>query len=162
MREHGMKKLLLKNTLLCGLLTAVASCSGCATPSQAYWDAKVKEMCEKEGGVKVYEKVTLTQEEYKAMNGRNGIIFIPHKQSDKYVRYPYYQDMNITTINNDPSVRKTEITYYRKIDDKVLGTITNFGMRSDGDIGKNGSSLSCEDFGENIYLEKKIFLMDGN
>jgi len=40
------------------------SITGCTTPSQWIADAQVDELCTKDGGIKVYETVTLPKERF--------------------------------------------------------------------------------------------------
>jgi hypothetical protein len=37
--------------------------------NKAYWDHKVRELCEKDGGVTVYEAIELSPEEFKRRGG---------------------------------------------------------------------------------------------
>lgn len=133
--------------------------NACATPSQAYWDAKVKELCEKEGGVKVYEKVTLTQEEYKAMNGRNGIVLVPIERPSKKSNFPYYLVQEVTYVNKNPDVKKLRLRYFRRNDNMVIGEYVDISRISDEKKG----SFSCHDVSgvKMPMAEKEIFVIRG-
>ena len=50
-----------------GIVLCLLILNACATPSQVYWDAKVKELCEKDGGITVYKKL-----KYQEKTIRNG------------------------------------------------------------------------------------------
>lgn len=142
-----MKKLLLKNALLCGLLTAVASCSGCVTPSQAYWDAKVKELCEKDGGITVYEKIRLRTEELMELSDYFGAIRAP---VEKYIK-PYdvlFSERSVTVLNKEnPIFKKMETRIFRRSDRKLLGSEITYGrMGLDVQDGYgHSSSYGCGD-----------------
>ena len=44
---------------------------------KAYWDHKVTEMCEKDGGIKIYERVQLDEAEYNLYINKFGQLSIP-------------------------------------------------------------------------------------
>jgi hypothetical protein len=48
---------------------------------KAYWDTKVAEMCEKEGGIKVYKPVELDANEYSALLNRQSQLDLPSERS---------------------------------------------------------------------------------
>lgn len=59
--------------LIAGLIAAVIFYEG----RKAYWDAQVKEMCVKDGGIRVHERVTLSKADYERLGGQSGMIPIP-------------------------------------------------------------------------------------
>jgi hypothetical protein len=133
---------------LMGLALCAFSINGCATPSQAYWDAKVKEMCEKDGGVTVYEHIELTREEFKKLGGNEyGEIDIPDEthtgNSDEY----YITFSKHVIHQGEPQVERSETKIFRKSDKKELSVMVIYG-RGGGDI-PNGishpSHFSCRD-----------------
>jgi len=129
------------------LMLCAISLTACATPSQMYWDHKVKELCEKDGGVTVYEHIQLTKAEYDRNDGKNGIIEV--MSEDTSLSKHEYAWRSITTeINHsNPEVRRTEYITYRKSDKKELGKWITYSRRG-GDI-PNGisadSHFGCKD-----------------
>ncbi len=109
-----------------------------------YWDAKVREWCEKGGGVKVYETVVLPAEKYDEYAKRNWIL--PNKAdaklSDEYfaIRNTFYYH------RKDPQVTREYSQIVRRSDEKVLGEYTSF-WRGGGDLPGfwHSSSFSCYD-----------------
>lgn len=65
--------------------------SACVTPSQILADAKVRELCEKDGGIQVYETVTLPAERF----NEHGQIRIPYKEITKPEDDYYYESSMI-------------------------------------------------------------------
>lgn len=131
--------------------------------NKAYWDHKVTEMCEKDGGVTVYENVTLTQEEYERNDGKNGVIRVMSESTSKN-NHQYAWSNTDTVINEtNPYVRRSEYITYRKSDKKELGKWITYSRRGgDLPIGFHPSSFSCSDipnFEKNIT--KKIFSYKG-
>ena len=139
--------------------------AGCSTPSQVYWDHKVKELCEKDGGVTVYEKVELTREEYERNDGKNGGIRVPSEKSPLAGKY----DFSSKTINSDinasnPHVWRTEGVIYRKSDGKELGKMVTYSRRG-GDISTGiaeSSHFGCGDIKTiKLDVENQIFTVEG-
>jgi hypothetical protein len=137
--------------------------TACATPSQVYWDHKVKSLCKKDGGVTVYEKVELTRDEYEKNDGANGIIHVmPESTSLNHHEYAW---KSVTlTVNDNPYVRRTEYITFRKSDKKELGKWVTYSRRG-GDIPtgiSHPSSFSCNDIdGFEKNLTREIFLFKG-
>jgi hypothetical protein len=128
--------------------------AACATPSQMYWDHRVKELCEKDGGVTVYEKVELTKEEFNKLD----IPFEKHAKPDT----PYYRVSLVDVVINDsPRVWKGGQKIVRRSDGKVLGMQIYYARRG-GDIltGISESShYGCEQINNiNLDIDKSIFV----
>jgi len=138
------------------LSVAVFLCA-CATPSQVYWDNKVKEMCEKDGGVTVYETVGLTKEERKLLRIRDMSHATPQDI--------YYSEFNSKTIESgNPAVYKTTLSIYRNNDKKLLGTEISYG-RQGGDIPSgisHQSSYSCDQVSGFNNITDRIFITKGD
>ena len=131
---------------------------------KSYWDSKVREMCEKDGGVIVYEKVMLTKEEYEKYGGIDGVIQVPGETSSIAHKYLYLANYEEKNINKNPNVYKRVISIYRKSDKKVLGKMTIY-HRSGGDfptIISHPSGFGCKDL-PNFELDvvRKIFGVEG-
>ena len=136
---------------------AVASCSGCATPSQMYWDHKVKELCEKDGGVTVYEKIELTKDKK---------IQLKIAPSKKYAtsEYDYFYESKEEIINEmNPSVKKYISYLYRNSDKKLIAVQIDYG-RVGGDIPSgigHDSSYNCDRAGVSTQITKSVFFIKG-
>lgn len=140
-----------------GLALCAFSINGCATPSQAYWDAKVKELCEKDGGVTVFERVELTKYEYEHLN-------IQFEKFGKTDNLYYRESLEKIVINENPRVWKGGQKIIRRTDGKVLGTQISYGRRG-GDIPtgiSEESHFGCEDIKSiNLDIDKSIFSIKG-
>lgn len=133
--------------------------------NKAYWDYKVMQWCERDGGVTVYEKVNLTKEEYERNDGKNGAIRVPAKISHEYEKYKFFKKSNDTEIRKyRPRVVRYEYDVYRKLDDKLLGKMVTYG-RIGGDFPTGisaGSSFTCADIKSiSLDIEKRIFTVEG-
>jgi hypothetical protein len=122
-----------------------------------YWDAKVREMCAIDGGVKVYETVVLTSD----LLDNFGRINIPDKRklkpSDKY-----YSEWTITHIRKkNPVVTRYEVQIVRRSDGKILGELISYG-RGGGDLYGpwHPSSFTCPEPVKGSNFETSIFLKE--
>jgi hypothetical protein len=131
---------------------------------KAYWDAKVRALCEKDGGVTVYEKVFLTGEEYELNEGRKGVINVmPEDTSKSWHQYAWKSKTNVLR-KNDPYIRRTEYIVYRKTDKKELGKWVTYSRRG-GDfptVISHPSSFGCRNIpGFPTNMTAQIFIYEG-
>ncbi len=142
----------------------LASCAGYVPGRQAYWDAKVKEMCEKDGGVTVYERVYISGNEYQQLTGGHGSVPVPDERSSNK-NTPYFSRLFTREINAvNPKVTRSETEIVRRVDNKVLGKVVIYS-RVGGDlptgIGHDTYS-SCEDIPQlKLDVEKQVFVVTG-
>lgn len=141
------------------MIVAIGFCEG----RKAYWDFKVREMCAKDGGTRVHERVTLTKTEYDRLGGRGGMIAVPHEKSASK-DYPYISTGSTMIINeNDPRVYRSEDIYVRRSDRKILATSVQYS-RVGGDFPlsyAHPSSFVCPEQKKVVAEERAIFNVDG-
>ena len=129
--------------------------------NKAYWDHKVKELCEKDGGVSVFEKVEISRKDHPNLINDQGVLIIKTKDNanseDPY--YILYKD-NIVLNKENPYVWRSEYAIVRKSDGKELGVQTMYSRRG-GDIPtgiSHESHFSCNKIKDsNSNLTKAIF-----
>lgn len=141
----------MKRLLLSGL-SAVAI-SGCATPTQMMLDAEVKRLCAIDGGIKVYETVTLPADRFDSF-GNIGVRNIQSaKPSDEY----YFKANDIFLRSGDPTLIRSVTQIIRRKDEKILGESIRYG-RGGGDIPGPGhpSTFDCPSI-KDLRLEASIF-----
>ncbi len=132
--------------------------------NKAYWDNKVKKMCEKYGGATIYETVVLTREEYDRNDGEKGTIQVmPEGTSLDKHEYAY---KIIVAVKNkyNPRVRRSEYKIYRKYDGKVLGKWVTYSRVGGGfPLSQSHESVfSCKDIpGFHSDIIRQIFFMSG-
>jgi len=117
--------LLLLAALVALLLLAIGFFEG----RKAYWDYRVKEMCEKDGGGKVYERVPLPQKYVDA----DGFIRIPSRGKAGSNDLFSYSVETRKIKEGNLSVYRYHITVVRHTDSVILGESVVYG-RSGGDF----------------------------
>lgn len=124
-----------------------------------YYDAQVREMCAKDGGIRVYETVSLPLEKFNEWGQIN--FFKPTKDKDALGReYIYESDTDYIKRgkNFEISIMRHHAMVYRRADKKLLGEQISYGRRG-GDLPGfwHPSSYSCPEFNGDSVL-KKIFV----
>lgn len=158
MRGISLLKVLLfiPLTLVLMLIVAVAFYEG----RKAYWDYRVREMCAKDGGVKVFERIQLNAEDYRRLSGRLGEIPIQERRGAT-TNAEYVSDTERTWIHrNSPEVYRTEATIRAVAGSKSLARYVNYA-RVGGDFPtfSHPSAFSCDQgYGS---VSKQIFIIEG-
>lgn len=120
-----------------------------------YYDAQVREMCAKDGGVKVYETVRLSKKRFDPL----GQIRIPSKQDAK-PGDEYYDEWRVQHYKEgNPSIRRDHFLVYRSSDIKLLGEAVSYA-RLGGDLPGpwHGSSFRCPEDSGNSVLQQRILI----
>jgi hypothetical protein len=148
-----MKRLSMPAMVLC--TTASVLLTGCEK-----WrlDSEVRELCAKDGGIKVYETVKLPAETF----DKEGVIKIPSKQEAKASDEYYYEWIVKYLHSGDPEMWRSHTLIIRRKDGKVLGESIHYARRG-GDLPGpwHPSSFSCPEINKhNPSLEGSIFVME--
>jgi hypothetical protein len=138
---------------------------GCAgySPQNSYWDARVDELCKKDGGVTVFEAIELPTAQYER-HLQHSELWLPRtygleaRRSDAL--YARYHNTMLTTGN--PEVSRSTLSIVRGSDHKVLATrVTyrrNFERRRgyDSQMYKHECpKMSDEEFFSKVILERR-------
>ncbi|MEZ5617331.1 MAG: hypothetical protein R3E40_03515 [Rhodocyclaceae bacterium] len=118
-------------------------------------DAQVKELCAKDGGIKVYETVKLPPEKF----DKYGVVRIPFKQDAKPSDQYYYESRMHHYKSGNPEMWQLHFVLYRRIDNKLLGEAISYARRG-GDLPGpwHASSFGCPDDADISDLKKRIFI----
>jgi len=125
-----------------------------------YWDAKVRELCAKDGGIDVYEKVELPADVYEQYVNENWIL--PDK-TDVEPKDEYYVEWKLFYYHKgNPQVSRSETRIVRRSDGKILGKYISYG-RGGGDLPGpwNGSSFTCPNPAHLQNFETSVFKKGG-
>lgn len=130
---------------------------------KAYWDYRVREMCEKDGGVTVYEKVLISTEQYKNLPKVADSVSIPPEALMK-PESPAFSTLSESVLREwQPRITRREQQIKRRLDGKVIGKIVSYS-RVGGDfptvIG-HPTSFSCPEY-KRLYADQaQIFSVTG-
>jgi hypothetical protein len=148
------------------MLLAVVTLSGCmgwAPGRQAYWDAQVKEMCDKDGGVKIFEKLRISKPDIDLLGRIDGKIAVPSKNS-AHPNAPVYSELKITSIRDaNPRVFRSESVIIRRADQTILARWVAYS-RSGGDFPtglSEGTSFNCPDLKAITSDLQQLFIVEG-
>jgi hypothetical protein len=138
-------------TLMLLILPFVASC---ATPNKAELDDEVRRLCAVDGGVKVYETVTLSAQKF----DRFGVVTVPLRKNAK-PEDPYYYEWRIRYYKRgSPEMWRNHFILFRAKDQKVLGEAIGYSRRG-GDVPspKHDSSYGCPRDADISVLKQRVF-----
>lgn len=125
---------------------------------EKWWlDYQVRELCAKDGGIKVYERVMLPP----GLVDKSGVIRIPITPYNKLRDTDeYYLDWKITNLKQgNPRLERSNFRLIRRSDQKVLGESVTYS-RGGGDLPGpwHPSSFSCPEPSQQPSLESSIFV----
>ncbi len=121
-----------------------------------YWDAKVRELCAQDGGIKVYETVKLPAENFNKWGQPN---FYRPNQGENALGTGYVFRSEIKKYRkSDPSTSRRLYQVFRKENNKILGESVTY-VRSGGDLPGpwHSSTYRCPEDGGVIPLLVEIF-----
>jgi hypothetical protein len=147
------------------LSSSLAGCMGWVPGRKAYWDDRIKELCEKEGHVEILEKVILTKTQAEQMPRTNGQIALLMK-SRQTVDQPVYAEV-VSTRNlreSNPRVWRDEMVAVRSSDKKVVARWVEYA-RTGGDLATglfHDSSFGCPDPVQRLAELQLLFVIQGD
>ena len=124
-------------------------------------DREVDRLCAIDGGVHIYETVTLAKENF----GPDGSVFPQYRHLFLARGHlgPEFIPVSETAllVEGDPALQRDRIAVVRKRDGKVLGEFINY-KRSGGDLPGpwEPSRKSCPQLAEANTLYGRVFLME--
>jgi hypothetical protein len=123
---------------------------------KAYYDRQVRELCAKDGGVRVYETVRLPAEKFNQW----GNVGIPDKQNAKPTDAYYFESEYHYFRQGNPDLLRSRSWVIRRADGKVLGESIRYA-RAGGDLpgpSERGTSFACPAIADaEGKLESSIF-----
>lgn len=123
---------------------------------EKWWlDYQVRELCAKDGGIKVYETVRLPKEQFDKYGG----IRIPLKKDAKPSDEYYYESSTSYIKKGNPEMWQSHYKVYRQFDNKLLGESTSYARRGGDMPGPwHESSFGCPDRADISDLNKQVFV----
>jgi hypothetical protein len=134
-------------------LAATLTTFGC-TQEKDRLDAEVRRLCALDGGVKVYEKVSLPSDRF----DKYGIVSVPERgkatPADKY----FYETKQDILVKGNPELWRWHATLQRREDLKVLGESVSYTRRG-GDLPGpwHPSSFTCPENVGIVAVKRAVF-----
>ena len=150
------------------LLTFITlvGCAGYVPGRQSYWDAKIRELCAKDGGVTIFERIHISKVEVDrrvlpmTTDGKLGFTLKELAHPDA----PIYAERKTTYLNEmNPQVGRVEWTVIRHSDQAVVARQISYG-RFGGDLPTglaHDSSFSCPNPNQMMSDVQRLFLLEG-
>jgi len=118
---------------------------------QARWDSKVRELCARDGGVTVYERIPISEDQFAALPKARGSVVVPAEPQRNAPTVPaFYTSSESVIRHQNPTVIRRESLVRRAADGTVVGRIVSYS-RIGGDVPigiGHPSSFICPDYTE--------------
>lgn len=145
------------------LAVSLAGCMGYVPGQQSYWDAQVREMCERDGGVEILEKVILTKQEAQLLPRVDGKI-ATRSNSSGSANDPVYSERKISNLReSNPRVSREDVVVIRRSDRKMVARWVEY-VRIGGDVPtglEHHSSFRCPDSKKRLEELQHLFVIQG-
>ena len=121
---------------------------------KARLDEQVRELCAKDGGIKVHETVALPADKFDQFGEVRLVERSLTKAADEY--FYIYETNHMRTGN--PSLRRDHVKLYRRADNRVLGEGVSYARRG-GDLPGpwHDSSFRCPEHASEKDVAVKVF-----
>jgi hypothetical protein len=157
------RRRILGGTVLASLALGLSGCFGWVPFRQAYWDAKVKEMCEKDGGVTISEKLHISKSDIDLLGRVDGKIGVPMKDL-AHPNAPAFAVNQITILRDgNPGVWRSEWAVTRRVDQVIIARVVIYN-RSGGDFPSpaHESRFTCPDLKVITSDLQQLFVVEGD
>jgi hypothetical protein len=142
------------------LLIVLAGC-GYVPREREFWDGWVQDMCNKDGGVRVFKQVYISKAEIDLLGLVDGKIAVPAKRL-AHPKSPVFAENKITHIRaSNPVVWRSEWTVVRREDEAVVAQWISY-VRVGGDppTYAHPSTFTCPNPGKITSDLQKLFLVE--
>jgi hypothetical protein len=144
------------------IATFLAGCTAYVPGKQGYWDAKVKEMCERDGGVTLVAQVPITTSQLRSLGRVGDYPSIPLERFAKPSDPVFIRTHETVIRESNPRVTKWEETIVRHSDLQIVGRTVRY-RRAGGDFPSPAepSSFSCPPDPEIYAQSSKVYQLIG-
>lgn len=144
-----------KGLVLIGAISVTAMFLWVAVGRNMRLDQQVREMCAKDGGVKVFETVTLPADKFNEYDQ----VRVPAKAYLKPEDEYFYEDGSRYLQKGNPEIWRNHFRIIRRSDGKVMGETISYTRRGGGLPGPwHPSSFGCPKDADTTDLAKQIII----
>lgn len=130
-------------TLITVLIVAVVFYEG----RKAYWDYQVREMCGKDGGVKIFEHIVVSAEQAAKLPKVGNFLGVASEKLVKPWEPAFTRTRRVVIRDESPTVIRYEVEIVRRLDQRVIGKVISYG-RGGGDFPSHAepSNFHCPEY----------------
>jgi hypothetical protein len=144
------------------VIVMVSACAAYVPGEKVYWDARVREMCAKDGGVQIFDKLHVSPTQVSTLSRANGMFNAPMRElADP--KSPAYTILTKTVIHGgNPSVSRSTADIIRRSNGALIARSVVY-TRVGGDIPTHAhpSSFECPDVRKNLADLQPLFVFAG-
>jgi hypothetical protein len=145
--------------VLAPIALLVIGIGGCEA-TKAYYDWQVRRMCERDGGVTVYERLPIGADLLAKMKGHiSGVPVVPQESANATDIPVFLRQVDQRVREGEPRIGRTEFQIVRRSDGKILAK-SIFYSRSGGDFPFTASHPSRFACPSGSDLERKTFVVE--
>lgn len=137
--------------LFAAVVAVIVGYVGFAEARKAYWDTKVREFCEKDGGMKVFEVAVLDDTQYRSLVNNFGQLAPPDERvapAGALITHSYSYSYLRT---GNPEVRRSVLAVVRRADNKTLGISVSYSRVGGDWFAFHPSYYRCPEKAPNIF-----------
>lgn len=144
------------------ITVTLVGCMGYVPGQQSYWDAKVREMCAKDGGVRIIEQIIVSPSQVKLLPKVGDYFGVALELLAKPEEPAFIRVRETLLRENNPSVVRYEQEIIRRVDGRVVGVAVSYG-RGGGDFPSpsHPSSYHCPEYGQIYEGIHKVYRIEG-
>lgn len=146
-----------------GLIVLLILTSTFYEARKAYWDYRVREMCEKDGGVRVFERISISREQSALMPRVEGFLGVAPEATARPADPAYIRATQTALRPANPTVIRHQQDVIRRLDGKLVAEAVTY-VRSGGDFPSYGfpSSAYCPEQTRLYAQINEIFRIEEN
>lgn len=154
-----------KKSISLFLAVILAGCMSYVPGQQSYWDTQVKEMCAKDGGLHIIERVRIAKSEMNFLGKNNGKLSVLVKElaHPKSPVYAIRDEGKVFASEGNASIGRVNWSIVRRSDQKVVATLIRYS-RTGGDFPEfiHQSTFFCPSSEKISNDMQDLFLIDGD
>lgn len=147
--------------LLAPIAVVVIGIGGCEA-RKAYYDWRVRQMCERDGGIAIYEHIRISPQTAARMSRVAGHLSITYESSSPPSDVAFLRGEPQILRTGEPSIQRYEQSIVRRSDGKTVAKVVRYG-RAGGDFPltlSNPSTFSCPDWPQYYSEVAKVFVVE--